>query len=61
VARTSALRPVYAPGRVALRTDARTRPQTQAAPAPRRRPNPLALVPYMIGLLMFALMAVVYV
>ena len=47
-------------GRVALRAAARTRTSVQAAPAPRRR-NPQALVPYLIGFLMFGLMAVLYV
>ncbi|MBD7919063.1 glycosyltransferase [Cellulomonas sp. Sa3CUA2] len=48
-------------GRVGLRAETRLRAQAQAAPAPRRRGNPLALVPYLIGILMFALMAVAYV
>ena len=39
----------------------RTRAQVQAEAAPARRFNPLALVPYLIGFAMFALMAVVYV
>jgi len=48
-------------GRVALRTARRVRTQAPTAPETRRRRNPLVLVPYLIGLLMFALMAVVYV
>ncbi len=51
-----------ATARLALRTRARQRAQVRGAlPVPRRRPNPLALVPYAIGLVMFALMAVFYV
>ncbi|MBO3087880.1 glycosyltransferase family 2 protein [Cellulomonas dongxiuzhuiae] len=64
VPRVSVLRPdaqAAAGGRVALRAETRLRAQAQAAPAARRRGNPLALVPYLIGILMFALMAVAYV
>jgi len=70
---TSTLPHVATAGRLATRAQARTQAQaapaearvatTQAAPAAasRRRRNPLVLVPYLIGFLMFGLMAVVYV
>ncbi|UZN02946.1 glycosyltransferase family 2 protein [Cellulomonas sp. S1-8] len=47
-------------GRVALRAATRLRTPAQTAPAPRRR-NLLVAVPYLIGITMFALMAVAYV
>ncbi len=48
--------------RPALRTRARLRAQVGGAPpSPRPRTHPLVLVPYVIGLTLFALMAVVYV
>lgn len=51
--------PVAGDGRLAVRAPARARART-LAPV-RRRHNPLALVPYAIGIVMFALMAVFYV
>jgi len=68
VSRASALHPA-APlegrsgTRVALHAPTRARAQNRAEPAVRRRKrhNPLALVPYLMGFVMFALMAVFYV
>ncbi|QGQ18168.1 glycosyltransferase [Cellulomonas sp. JZ18] len=50
-----------AAARLALRSRARQRAQVAGALPARRRPNPLALVPYAIGLVMFSVMAVFYV
>lgn len=47
--------------RAAVQAEPQTRSRVRADLAPQRRHNPLALVPYVIGILMFALMAVAYV
>ncbi|MFC8190152.1 glycosyltransferase family 2 protein [Cellulomonas sp. NPDC057328] len=48
-------------GRLALRSTTSQRTRTREVAPTRRRHNPLALVPYAIGIVMFALMAVFYV